>query len=175
MDWPHAPAHRLSQAGAYIVTGGAYLKEHHFASPERRTFLRDLLLETAEEFGWRMQAWAVMSNHYHFVSLSPEDPSSLKKMISKVHTLSAREINKEDGVKGRKVWHQYWDSYISLETSYYARLNYVHQNPVHHEVVRVADQYEWCSARWFVSNAEAAFRKTVFSFKTGKVKVMDDF
>ena len=32
--------------------------------------------------------------------------------------------------------------------SYLARLNYVHQNPVKHGLVRVANQYRWCSAAW---------------------------
>ena len=28
--WPHAPMHRLSEAGTYFVTAGTYLKAHHF-------------------------------------------------------------------------------------------------------------------------------------------------
>ena len=35
-DWPHAPVHRLDQAGTYMVTAGTYLKKHHLRNAERR-------------------------------------------------------------------------------------------------------------------------------------------
>jgi putative transposase len=174
-DWPHAPAHRLEQPGAFMVTAGTYRKEHLFNSPERLNMLRNLLFDLAEQHQWKLQAWALMSNHYHFISLSPGGPETLQPFIRKLHSLSARELNRLDHAPGRKVWFQYWDSHLTFEKSYFARLNYVHQNPVHHQLVPLADQYEWCSAKWFELNAGHAFRKTVYSFKTDRVKVIDDF
>jgi putative transposase len=56
-----------------------------------------------------------------------------------------------------------------------ARLNYVHQNAVHHALVPVANAYAWCSARWFESEATSAFVDTVYSFKTDKLKLPDEF
>jgi putative transposase len=88
MDWPHAPVHRLGQQGAFIVTAGTYKKACFFNTPKRLSLLRDMLLESADQYGWRLQAWAVFNNHYHFVALSPENAESLKTMISKLHTLT---------------------------------------------------------------------------------------
>src|SRR5262249_53266688 len=34
-DWPHAPLHRISEQGTYIVTSGTCEKAHHFRGPER--------------------------------------------------------------------------------------------------------------------------------------------
>src|SRR5262245_32321695 len=34
-DWPHAPLHRLSKDGTFIVTAGTYNKEHMFRGGER--------------------------------------------------------------------------------------------------------------------------------------------
>jgi putative transposase len=174
-DWPHAPVHRMPHAGAYMVTAGTCGKEQYFNTPERLNMAQKLLFDIADEYDWKLQAWAIMSNHYHFMALSPTDAGSLKKMISKLHTLSAREINRLDNSSGRKVWFQYWDSLITFEKSYFARLNYVHQNPVHHGLVKVADQYEWCSAKWFMLNATRSFADTIFSFKTDQLKINDDF
>jgi len=174
-DWPHAPVHRLSVAGAYMVTASAYKKEHFFNTNGRLTLVRDLLFKVAEEYGWSLQAWAVMSNHYHFMAMTPEEPEGLRKLIGKLHTLSAKEINKHDDAKGRRVWYQYWDTRITYEKSYFARLNYIHQNPVSHGQANVANQYQWCSARWFELYGDRSFVKTVSNFKTDKVKVIDDF
>ena len=174
-DWPHAPVHLLNQQGTYIVTSGTYLKQHFFAAPERLALLQDSLLSMAKEYEWQLQAWAVFANHYHFVGFSPPDASRLKTMLSKLHTITAREVNHKDGERGRRVWFQYWDSSITYQRSYLARLNYVHQNPVHHDVVKVASQYPWCSAAWFERAADPAFQRLVGSFKTDRLKIVDDF
>ncbi len=80
-----------------------------------------------------------------------------------------------DGSLGRTVWHNYWDSKITFEKSYWARLNYVHQNAVKHGLVAVANRYRWCSAAWLERIAPPAHVQTVYSFKTDRVKVTDDF
>ena len=87
---------------------------------------------------------------------------------------TAEQLNLWDNKPGRKVWFQFWDSH-TYERSYLARLNYVHQNPVRHGVVAVAEQYKWCSAKWFSQNAPPALAKSVGSFKIDQVNVPDDF
>lgn len=174
-DWPHSPPHRLDEAGAYMVTAGTYRKAHHFNSASRLDLMRDQLFSCSEEFGWKLHAWAILSNHYHFVASSPGDPQSLRVMISKMHTLSARPVNARDNQPGRKVWFQYFDSHLTYPASYYARLKYVHNNPVHHGVVLAADNYPWCSASWFARSVRPAFRKMVEQFRTDRIHVHDEF
>ena len=174
-SWPHAPPHRLTEAGAYMVTAGTYRKEHRLSDAARLDFFLDLLFAGAEESGWALHAWAVLSNHYHFVASSPNDPASLKTMLSKLHTLSAREFNLQDRTPGRKTWFQYFDSHVTFPESYYARLKYVHGNPAHHGVIPRAENYPWCSAHWFSRTADAAFRKTVESFHVDRIHVLDSF
>ena len=174
-DWPHAPVHRLAESGAFIVTAGTYQKLHHFSSPERLALVQDQLFDLADTYHWQLQAWAILSNHYHLVALSPEDPSSLRGLIQKLHSLTAREINRLDQSPGRKIWFQYWDTAITFERSFLARLNYVHRNPVHHARVTDATQYPWCSAKWFEAKADPAFYKQVSGAMVDQVKVQDDF
>lgn len=174
-DWPHAPLHRLDREGTYMVTAGTYHKKHFFHSRERLQLLHDALIEIASDFGWNLQAWAVLSNHYHFVAVSPSGSESLRQFLSKLHMTTAKQINQLDQVAGRKVWFQYWDTRITYQRSYLTRLQYVHSNPVHHGVVRVATDYVWCSAQWFERTASESFRKVVSSFDTNRVTVMDDF
>lgn len=174
-DWPHSPVHRLSEKGAYMVTSGTYLRSRILDQPEKLSFFQDKMFEISTELGWKLQAWAIMSNHFHFVALSPEKSDSLKTLISKLHTLTAIQFNKMDKSEKRRVWYQYYDSRITHQKSYLARLNYVHNNPVHHKVVPVAENYDWCSASWFKRSAVPAFRKTVESFKTDHINVFDDY
>ena len=174
-QWHHAPLHVLMERGVYMVTAGTRGKVHYFDAPERRQDLCDRLHAVAEEYGWGLQAWAVLANHYHFVALSPEDPKSLTRMLNKLHVTSAKAVNAMDASSGRKVWHQFWDTRLTYERSYLARLNYVHQNPVHHRVVMNATAYPWCSAGKFESEAPRAFQRTVAAMPIDKLNVVDDF
>ncbi|MBI4326146.1 MAG: hypothetical protein HY674_12910 [Chloroflexi bacterium] len=61
---PHAPTHQLSVRGTYFATAGTYLKAHHFRGADRLCVLHRGLLTVARDFGWRLEAWAVFSNHY---------------------------------------------------------------------------------------------------------------
>jgi putative transposase len=173
-DWPHAPAHRLGDAGAYIVTAGTYKKQLLFRTPERLTYLRDALLTLAAEYGWRLEAWAIFSNHYHFVAESRQ-PGTLKRLVQYLHSISAKHLNLLDKTPGRKVWFEYWDTHLTYQNSFLSRLNYVHTNPVRHGLVPVPEQYPWCSAGWFSREASPAFRTTVMSFPSDKIAVPDDY
>ncbi len=174
-EWAHSPSHCFVPEATYIVTAGTYQKKRFFDSPERLGIVLSALMQQANRFDWSLQAWAVLSNHYHFVALAPEDAPSLKRMIQAVHSVTARVANEHDNARGRKVWFQYRDTCITSEKSYLARLHYVHANPVKHRVVAVAENYLWCSMGWFLCEAEAGFRRTVLSFKWDRVSIEDDF
>jgi putative transposase len=176
--WPHAPQHRLSARGTYFVTVGTYLKEHHFRGEQRLAVLHRGLLTVCRDASWRLEAWAVFSNHYHFVAHSPEtadDAKSLGRMLGLLHEKTAKWINKLDKAQGRKIWHNFWDTRLTYEKSYLARLRYVHQNAVHHRLVPVANQYPWCSAAWFERTATAAQVKTIYNFKIDQLQVSDEY
>src|SRR5690242_9782527 len=105
MPWPHAPKHQLSESGAYFVTTGTYLKAHYFRAPQRLDVLESGLLTVARDFSWDLEAWAVFSNHYHFVARCPSDSrdgSSLSQMLGVLHTRTAGWINRLDKTPGRK-------------------------------------------------------------------------
>lgn len=84
-------------------------------------------------------------------------------------------LTKLDICQGRQVWHNFWDTRLTYERSYLTRLNYVHQNPVRHGLVAVANKYPWCSAAWFERTARPAQVKTIYGFKLDKVRVYDEY
>ncbi len=136
------------------------------------------LLSVAHDFGWELEAWAVFSNHYHFIAHSPEEENgadSLSEMLGLLHEKTAKWVNRLDLSPAREVWHNFWETRLTYQNSYLARLNYVHQNPVRHGLVSVANQYPWCSAAWFERTARAAQVKTIYSFKTDQLNVYDDY
>jgi putative transposase len=158
-----------------MVTAGTYLKKRLFPDGPPLQMLHDALLTIAHKHSWRLEAWAVFPNHYHFIAAAPTDAGTLITFIRELHSRTAIALNRHDEMPKRKVWHNYWDTQLTHEASYLARLNYVHQNPVKHGIVPNSAHYPWCSAAWFERTATPAQVKTIYSFKTDRVNVRDDF
>ncbi len=158
-----------------MVTAGTYEKQLLFASDERLNMVQEKLFKVAAEYDWQLQAWAIMANHYHFVAVPKHEAATLADMVRTLHAGTALAVNHLDQTPGRQVWFQYWDTHLTFEKSYLARLNYVHNNPVHHKLVPVATAYPWCSAGWFEQKARPSFYKTVSSFRYDRLKVPDDY
>jgi len=174
-DWPHAPVHRLADNTVYFVTASTLHKRHFFNTPEKRNLLERHLLAFAKRDGWQLEAWAVFANHYHIVARGNPDSRHLGEFLHDLHGVTSRELNKLDGVQGRQVWFNFRDTKLTIQYSYLARLNYVHQNAVKHGLVAVANQYPWCSTAWFERTASPAQVKTIYGFKIDRLKVEDDF
>jgi putative transposase len=173
-DWPHGPVHRLDSRGTYMVTAGTYGMEPFFNSRGKLDFLLAHLFSLSADYRAALQAWAIFPNHYHFVAQF-EHPSKLRDFVRHLHSVTARHMNRLDGAEGRKIWFQYWDSQITFQKSYFARLHYGHENPVHHGIVQRAVNYAWCSAGWFERKATPAFRKTILEFPCDRLEIPDAF
>ena len=176
--WPHAPTHQLATGGSFFVTASTYLKAHHFRGADRLRVLHRGLLTVARDYGWQLEAWAVFSNHYHFVAHSPSDQptaESLGPMLKTLHVKTSGWVNRLDKTPARQVWFNFRETRLTYPKSYFARLNYTHQNAVKHGLVPVANQYPWCSSAWFERTASPAQVKTVYRFNTDKLQLPDDF
>jgi putative transposase len=174
-DWPHAPIHRINSDGIYMVTGATLYKEHLFPTEEKLDLLERELLSLAKKYEWQLEAWAVFVNHYHIVARSCDKTRPLEKFLKHLHSNTARQVNQLDDSSGRQVWFNFWETELTFERSYLARLHYVHQNAVKHGLVNVASQYPWCSAAWFERTAAPSAVKTIYGFKIDTLNIDDDY
>jgi REP element-mobilizing transposase RayT len=171
MDWQHSPPHRFGDAGAYFITGSTLHKRHLFTTPEALDALQALLFEMARRYNCWLNAWCLLSNHYHLVLQG--DGEAIRSMLTHFHSTSSRDMNRHEEI-GR-VWYQFRDTQLTYEASWLARLRYTHENAVHHGVASLASTYAWCSAAWFESMSNRSFVETVRRMKTDRVKIYDDF
>ena len=172
-DWPHAPPHRLGATGVYMVTARTAESAHRLPDDSMKDWFQQTLFAIAVEYGWKLEAWAVLSNHYHFVAHvgnGDGNAESLTAGTRKLHSLATKELNKRDGTPGRtRLWQNFRDTHLTLQRGYLARLNYVHRNAVHHGLVGLATDYKWCSASQFKKAVSPAWLATVGSFKFNEI------
>jgi len=140
---PHNPPHFFVAGTLYMLTGAIYGKAFLMVSDQRKAEWRDAFYEAAKIYRWQIIAWVVLYNHYHAIVQSPACPGNLSRFVNSYHKYTARKWNQEDGMQGRKVWWNYWDTCIRSERDYYSRLRYVFWNPFKHGLVERPEDYEF--------------------------------
>jgi REP-associated tyrosine transposase len=174
-SWPPAPPHHFTPNGVYMITAGTLQKAPLFNTPAKLDLFRDTASRLLVDYSIDLRAWAFFANHYHLIVGFEHARAPHSVFVRRLHRELAPRLNEVDATPSRKVMYQFWDTELTFEKSYLARLNYVHQNAVHHRLVTVANQYPWCSAAWFEGEAPQSFVSTIYSFKTNRLNVADDF
>ena len=136
LPW-HRPPHRDFEGPVtFIITAACY--EHRpmvGQSPDRIGNFEQAILDACAEANAKMFGWCILPNHYHLLTRT-DNIKLLRKEIGKVHGRTARTWYLEDGQTGRKVWFNFFDRDMKSSRHWWASLNYVHNNAVHHGYVR---------------------------------------
>ena len=139
----HAPPHFATDSLTYLLSAANYEHKPIMATAERRGEFEAKLLDFAiNHAGAEIFAWCILPNHWHL--MAPVTLSAFEAAISRLHNGTSTQWNREDLSAGRKVWYRFADRRIRNERHYWATLNYIHANPVHHNYTAKAD--EWISS-----------------------------
>jgi len=179
IQWPKTPKRKLHEKGTFAVTGETAKKAYLFDSPQKLDRMLEILFRLATEFKWQLEAWSLLSNHYHLLVSSPT-PENLDSFVETFHLQTAEMLHSLNSKTPKKVWSQYSVNKIVMQGSHNAFLNYIHHNPIKHNLVKDATTYRWCSAAWFekVNDAEYVTKIKSFgskSFGINNLTIADDF
>ena len=106
-------------------------------------------MTACEKFAGSIFAWCILPNHYH-VLLETAQLKLLTKELGLFHGRSSYKWNGEDDQRGRQVWHNCFERKIKSERHFYASLNYVLNNAVHHGYVERWQDWPWSNASQYL-------------------------
>ena len=143
----HSPPHREAEHPVYLISGTCFEHRHVIGgSEERMAAFSEELLDVLRDAGATVHAWCVLPNHYHVLLMHPA-VKSLLLLLGQMHGRTSFRWNGEDDRRGRKVWFNAVETRMKSEGHFWASLNYVHNNPVHHRHVGRWQDWPFGSAR----------------------------
>ena len=140
------PRHLYLDDTPYFITASTY-QHQRLLNDETKDLLKKLLHEVFNDYGWSLDHWVILDNHYHLLVQSHRG-KDLKRIIAKIHNLSAQQINRIFALEKRihqKIWYNYWDYCPLDEHDYNVRLCYLLNNPVKHGYVCDLHNWAWSS------------------------------
>lgn len=149
----HSPPHfDTDESRQFIVTAANYEHKHIVGkTPERMFDCTQALLAICCELEVIVYAWCLLPNHYHIL-LTTNRIKELRQAIGRFNGKSSFIWNGEDGARGRKVWHNCFERKMRSERHYFASLNYVLNNAVHHGYVKKWQDWPWSNANEYLEN-----------------------
>lgn len=145
----HHPPHIYLDDAWYIITASTLNHTRFLADFRAKALLRDKLKELALKFQITLRAWVILDNHYHLL-FKTHHGQDLRRFFAQLHGSTAWQLNTWAGVRGRQLWHNYWDTCIRDETGYWTRFNYIHQNPVKHGYVQNTADWPFSSYHYYL-------------------------
>ena len=150
--WHAPPNFKYEGNIRFILTAACF--EHKpiiGKSSERMAECEQEILEACANCGAKVYAWCVLPNHYHLL-LQTDKMAELKRRLGKFHGSSSFRWNGEDNQRGRTVWYRCFERQIKSERHFWASLNYIHHNPVHHGYVKSWQEWIYSDANRFIEN-----------------------
>jgi putative transposase len=81
-----------------------------------------------------VHAWCVLPNHYHLL-IEKREILAVLADLGRMHGRLSFAWNGEEETRGRQVWCGAAERYMRNDAHFWATMNYVHHNPVHHRYV----------------------------------------
>jgi putative transposase len=155
LPWHRPPHFSFDGSFTFIITAACFEHNHIIGANRARmaTFERELL-DVCLKFSLEIFAWCILTNHYHLL-LKTERMKELRKNLGLLHGRTAKAWNDEDNARGRKVWFDLFERPMQSNRHYWASLNYVHNNAVHHGYVNKWQDWPYSSAHQYLEHVGA--------------------
>lgn len=175
----HNPPHLFRDKTKYFITGSTYNKKRWFKSDAAKERLLKSFNIGFNKHGWLLEDWVILDNHYHLMGNSPKINNCLPEMMKNIHKHTAMWVKKNvhESINEEKIMYNYWDTCITYEVSYFARVNYIWNNPVKHGYAKNPEEWKFGSffTRCKVKENNEEMDKIKTNYPCDKVSIDDDY
>ena len=174
-SYGHNPPHLFIPNAKYFITVSTYNKKPFLKSSVAKEKLYDSLQIEFYKHKRIIEDWVILDNHYHLMVNAPSSPCTLPEIFKEAHRFTALWIKKNLNIDSIKIFHNYWDTCITYEKSYFGRLNYLWYNPVKHGYVDSPEKGKFGSYYYRFIEDEIKMKNLLIKYPFDKIKIYDDF
>ena len=126
-----------------FITCVTYKRRHYLESEEDLSLFRDTLFEVKTLHPFRLLSYAILPDHFHWLMQVTNTKSNFSKVMQSIKRNFTLNYKKAHAIStSMRLWQpRFWDQIIRTDTDLSNHFDYVHWNPVKHELVK--DPADW--------------------------------
>lgn len=114
---------------------------------------------------FKVIAWVINPDHFHMI-IDPKK-NNLSEIVKRIKLSFSKKYKYRHSIGPGRIWqNRFWDHIIRNETDFNRHIDYIHFNPVKHNLVKSPFQYKFSSIHKFRNFYEDDWgAKTVLKFE----------
>lgn len=157
----------------YFVTTTTEDRIKIFLDEENIRILLCAIREFSHSCAVKLHAFVILPDHAHLLAALTTNAFTISHFMKGIKGKSAFEINRRNTIKNRavetvptklinmvknvptRIWqHQFLDHIVRDDEDYRAHIEYIHNNPVKHNLCKTPEEYKWSSYRCYINNED---------------------
>ncbi|MBN2829473.1 MAG: transposase [Candidatus Cloacimonetes bacterium] len=175
-EYKHNPPHLFVPDAKYFITVSTLGRHRYLKSDSTKDATLAYLIQSIQHFNWNLADWVILDNHLHFMATAPENVKTLSDLMHNLTRFTANWLSSHNIPRiESKYFHNYWDTCITYEKSYFCRLNYIWNNPVKHGYVESPEKWIYGSYIYRFRAEDIESQEIMLNYPIDRVHIDDDF
>lgn len=156
--------------GTYFITQVTYNRQPWLISDIARQALRHAIVHVRQKYPFTIDAFVLLPDHFHCLWTLPETDSDLSTRLRLIKTFVTKQYGEQLGIHAaisisrqkrqeRNLWQRrFWEHLIRDERDFVKHCDYIHYNPVRHQLCQVPQDWQFSSIHRFMAQGFWLFR-----------------
>lgn len=132
--------------GTYFFTIVTHQRRKIFDTPRKLELLYGTLRRVQINKPFELIAYCLLPDHLHLLIKLPDDDSNFSLRIREIKRLTTTWIRREPSENVDQIWQdKFWEHTIRDEKDLMRHFDYIHYNPVKHNLTDSFDGWKWSS------------------------------
>jgi putative transposase len=169
------PSRAAGTTGPFHVTARGNRGQAIFVDNRDRERFLELLARVTSDLAWTVDAYCLMTNHYHLVVETPT--SRLSKGMQRLNASYAQWFNRRHDLVGHLFRHRFYAGLVTRDSHLLELLRYLALNPVHAGLCAKPEEWPWSSYGAFVSRDPVGLvsKRALALFGTDRARALGVF
>lgn len=136
--------------GTYFFTLVTFQRTKIFDTPNKLDILLGIIRQVQRNKPFELLAYCLIPDHTHLLIRLPEEDSDFSIRIREIKRLTTLWIKHETSENVDHIWQdKFWEHTIRDEKDLLRHFDYIHYNPVKHNLTKSFDEWKWSSYRQY--------------------------
>lgn len=127
-------------------------RKHYLEGPQNLQLFWKTLRTAQRFYPFHLFAYAIMPDHFHWIMQLPEDQPNFSNVLHCVKRNFTLNFKKAYAIQDHiTLWQaRFWDHIIHDALDLEQHVEYIHWNPVKHQLVQTPEEWEQSSLRFWI-------------------------